>query len=79
MFRRRAAVEKNTKESNSGPAGARAAGAPGSTPTLLKLYTDEASGFKVDPVVVMVLSVGFIASVFLLHIVARILKKFASE
>ncbi|EPY50478.1 translocon beta subunit Sbh1 [Schizosaccharomyces cryophilus OY26] len=79
QIRRRAAAEKTAKDANTGPAGPRAAGAEGSTPTLLKLYSDEATGFKVDPVVVMVLSVGFIASVFALHIVARILKNFASE
>ena len=31
------------------------------------LYTDESPGLKVDPVVVMVLSIGFIISVVALH------------
>jgi preprotein translocase subunit Sec61beta len=34
---------------------------------LLELYTDESPGLKVDPVVVLVLSVGFIVSVVALH------------
>lgn len=31
------------------------------------LYTDESPGLKVDPFVVMVLSIGFIISVVMLH------------
>ena len=34
---------------------------------MLRLYTDESPGFKVDPVVVLVLSLGFIMSVVALH------------
>jgi hypothetical protein len=34
---------------------------------LTELYTDESPGLKVDPVVVLVLSVGFIISVVALH------------
>lgn len=34
---------------------------------MLRLYTDESPGLKVDPVVVLVLSVGFIISVVALH------------
>jgi len=34
---------------------------------MLKLYTDESPGLKVDPFVVMVLSIGFIISVVALH------------
>lgn len=34
---------------------------------MLKLYTDESPGLKVDPVVVLVLSLGFIFSVVGLH------------
>lgn len=34
---------------------------------MLKLYTDESPGLKVDPVVVLVLSVVFIISVVALH------------
>lgn len=33
----------------------------------IELYTDESPGLKVDPVVVLVLSVGFIVSVVALH------------
>lgn len=34
---------------------------------IIELYTDESPGLKVDPVVVLVLSVGFIISVVALH------------
>ena len=34
---------------------------------MLRLYTDESQGLKVDPVVVLVLSLGFILSVVALH------------
>lgn len=34
---------------------------------ILGLYTDESPGLKVDPFVVLVLSVGFIISVVALH------------
>ena len=36
-------------------------------PDHLGLYTDESPGLKVDPVVVLVLSLGFIFSVVALH------------
>ena len=34
---------------------------------VIGLYTDESPGLKVDPFVVMVLSIGFIISVVMLH------------
>ncbi|KAK7738161.1 Arf guanine nucleotide exchange factor sbh1 [Diaporthe eres] len=42
------------------------------------LYTDESPGLKVDPVVVLVLSLVFIFSVVALHIIAKITRKFSS-
>jgi len=79
LIRRRAAEQKNAAAANARPAGTRAAGVGGSSGTMLKLYTDDVGrGFKVDPVVVMVLSLGFIASVFVLHIFAKLTKKWAS-
>ncbi|KAI9199825.1 Sec61beta family-domain-containing protein [Polychytrium aggregatum] len=38
---------------------------------MLKMYTDDAPGIQVDPVVVLVGSLTFIASVFILHIVGK--------
>jgi hypothetical protein len=38
---------------------------------MLRLYTDESPGLKVDPVVVLVLSLGFIMSVVALHSESR--------
>ncbi|KAJ2898588.1 Arf guanine nucleotide exchange factor sbh1 [Coemansia aciculifera] len=46
--------------------------ATGSSATMMRLYTDDAPGLKVDPVVVLVLSLVFIASVFLLHIYGKL-------
>ncbi|KAG5439583.1 hypothetical protein PCANB_002159 [Pneumocystis canis] len=54
-----------------------AAGAGGSSSTTLRLYTDDAPGLTVDPVLVLVLSLGFIGSVFALHILAKIMHKFS--
>ncbi|KAF2768040.1 hypothetical protein EJ03DRAFT_352484 [Teratosphaeria nubilosa] len=47
-------------------------------PSVWGLYTDESPGLKVDPFVVMVLSIGFIISVVALHIIAKITKRFSS-
>lgn len=61
------------------PASARAAGAGGSSNTMMKLYTDSGDvGLKVDPFVVIVLSLSFIASIFFLHIAAKVVRVFTS-
>ncbi len=39
----------------------------GTNESLTELYTDESPGLKVDPVIVLVLSIGFIFSVVALH------------
>lgn len=67
MLRRRAAADRQDKVANARPTSTRAAGAGGSSSTMLRLYTDESPGLKVDPVVVMTLSVVFIISVVMLH------------
>ena len=67
MIRRRAAADRQDKAASARPASTRAAGAGGSSASMLRLYTDESPGLKVDPVVVMTLSVVFIISVVLLH------------
>ncbi|EON64405.1 hypothetical protein W97_03636 [Coniosporium apollinis CBS 100218] len=66
-IRRKAAADRADKVANARPSSTRAAGAGGSSSTMLRLYTDESPGLKVDPVVVLVLSVGFIISVVALH------------
>lgn len=48
-------------------------GAPGATQTIsqretLRFYTDDASGLKIGPTTVLILSVSFIGFVILLHI-----------
>jgi len=45
-----------------------------SNPGVMKIYTDDSPGLKVDPVVVLVFSLAFIASVFLLHIIGKYTK-----
>ena len=75
------------------PNSSRAAGAGGSSSTMLKLYTDDSPGLRVcvhlfvyayqhrspfssDPFIVLVLSLSFIASIFFLHISAKIIRAF---
>ncbi|KAF4314288.1 Protein transport protein Sec61 subunit beta [Botryosphaeria dothidea] len=77
-IRRKAAADRADKAANARPSSTRAAGAGGSSSTMLRLYTDESPGLKVDPVVVLVLSVGFIISVVALHVIAKITKKFSA-
>ncbi|KAF2714762.1 hypothetical protein K504DRAFT_496669 [Pleomassaria siparia CBS 279.74] len=78
VMRRKAAADRAEKTANQRPSSTRAAGAGGSSSTMLKLYTDESPGLKVDPVVVMVLSVVFIFSVVALHVIAKVMRKITS-
>ncbi|CAK7268915.1 hypothetical protein SEPCBS57363_003335 [Sporothrix epigloea] len=78
QIRRRAAADQKEKLANTRPTSTRAAGAGGSSGTMLRLYTDESPGLKVDPVVVLVLSLVFIFSVVALHIIAKITRRFSS-
>jgi len=71
QFRRRAGASQVSKPNSS-----RAAGAGGSSNTMLKLYTDDSPGLRVDPFIVLVLSLSFIASIFFLHISAKIIRAF---
>ena len=67
------------------PHSARAAGAGGSSSTMLRLNTDDSRGLSVyvthylrsDPVVVLVLSVAFVFSVVLLHILGKVARYFS--
>merc|ERR1712029_1098223 len=77
-IRRKAAADQKDKVANARPSSTRAAGAGGSSSTMLRLYTDESPGLKVDPVVVLVLSLVFIFSVVALHIIAKVTRKFSS-
>ncbi|KAI8901916.1 Sec61beta family-domain-containing protein [Globomyces pollinis-pini] len=63
--RKNAAQKAAPQESN------RPAQSPGQ---MLKMYTDDSPGIQVDPVVVLVGSLTFIASVFILHIVGKYLR-----
>ncbi|OJJ47816.1 hypothetical protein ASPZODRAFT_131397 [Penicilliopsis zonata CBS 506.65] len=76
-MRRRATADHKESLRNVRPSSTRAAGAGGSSGTMLKLYTDESPGLRVDPVVVLVLSLGFIFSVVGLHVIAKITRKFS--
>ncbi|KAI9829980.1 MAG: hypothetical protein M1826_005153 [Phylliscum demangeonii] len=78
VIRRKAAADRADKVANARPNSTRAAGAGGSSSTMLKLYTDESPGLKVDPVVVLVLSLCFILSVVALHIIAKFTRKYTS-
>ncbi|EJD45461.1 Pre protein translocase Sec Sec61-beta subunit [Auricularia subglabra TFB-10046 SS5] len=72
QIRRRA-----TNQAANKPNSTRAAGAGGSSNTMLKLYTDDSPGLRVDPFIVLVLSLSFIASIFFLHISAKIIRSFS--
>ncbi|KIM81250.1 hypothetical protein PILCRDRAFT_821711 [Piloderma croceum F 1598] len=74
QIRRRAAGASSQEVK---PNSSRAAGAGGSSNTMLKLYTDDSPGLRVDPFIVLVLSLSFIASIFFLHISAKIIRMFA--
>ncbi|KDR79231.1 hypothetical protein GALMADRAFT_243136 [Galerina marginata CBS 339.88] len=72
QIRRRAAGSSQVSRPNS----SRAAGAGGSSNTMLKLYTDDSPGLRVDPFIVLVLSLSFIGSIFFLHISAKVIRAF---
>ncbi|KAJ3517102.1 hypothetical protein NLJ89_g714 [Agrocybe chaxingu] len=72
QIRRRAAGASQVSRPNS----TRAAGAGGSSNTMLKLYTDDSPGLRVDPFIVLVLSLSFIGSIFFLHISAKVIRAF---
>lgn len=77
-MKRKSVADKKSKESKEMPLSTRAAGAGGSSATMLKLFTDEAQGLRVDPLVVLFLAVGFIFSVILLHVFAKVTGKLTS-
>ncbi|TEB30925.1 Pre protein translocase Sec Sec61-beta subunit [Coprinellus micaceus] len=70
QIRRRAAGSQQVSRPNS----TRAAGAGGSSNTMLKLYTDDSPGLRIDPFIVLVLSLSFIGSIFFLHISAKVVR-----
>ncbi|KAG8900563.1 Arf guanine nucleotide exchange factor sbh1 [Tulasnella sp. 403] len=72
QLRRRAAGSQVANKPNS----TRAAGAGGSSNTMLRLYTDDSPGLRVDPFVVMVLSISFVGSIFFLHLSSKVIKWF---
>ncbi|KAJ3186419.1 hypothetical protein HK101_009654 [Irineochytrium annulatum] len=65
-----AGLRRRTAAGKSGAGGGR----PASTSGMMKIYTDDSPGIKVDPVVVLVGSLTFIASVFILHIVGKYMR-----
>ncbi|CAK7902617.1 protein transport protein Sbh2p [[Candida] anglica] len=76
--KRKANADKKAQSANAMPLSTRAAGAGGSSATMMKLFTDEAQGLRVDPLVVLFLAVGFIFSVIILHVFAKITGKFSA-
>ncbi|KAI8840881.1 Sec61beta family-domain-containing protein [Chytridium lagenaria] len=67
-----AGIRRRTTASSkaSGSAGRPTPGQSG----MMRIYTDDSPGIRVDPVVVLVGSLTFIASVFILHIVGKYMK-----
>ncbi|KAF9400753.1 Protein transport protein Sec61 subunit beta [Mortierella sp. AD011] len=60
--RKRTTTTSRAQTSRAGP----------STSGMMRIYTDDSPGLRVDPVVVLVLSLAFIASVFALHIYGKL-------
>ncbi|CAH2080487.1 unnamed protein product [Thlaspi arvense] len=58
-----AAANLRRRRTGGGPAG-------GASNTMLQFYTDDAPGLKISPNVVLVMSIGFIAFVAILHVMA---------
>lgn len=71
-------ADRKEKAATATPLSTRAAGAGGSSSSMMKLFTDEAQGLRVDPLVVLFLAVGFIFSVIILHVFAKLTGKFTS-
>lgn len=73
MAKRKATQENKLKQQQQNqPNSSRAAGAGGSSSSMLKIFNEEAQGFKIDPLVVLVFAVSFIFSVVLLHVLAKL-------
>ena len=75
LQKRRQARSVKDKQANQTPTSTRQAGFGGSTNSILKIYTDEANGLRIDPLVVLFLAVGFIFSVVALHIITKVTGK----
>ncbi|KAH9444630.1 hypothetical protein MJO28_013337 [Puccinia striiformis f. sp. tritici] len=73
---RRRAANLPSKQADR-PASTRAAGHGGSSNTMMRLYTqDDHVGLRVEPVVVLGLSVVFVASVVCLHLANKLMRWF---
>ncbi|CCE79429.1 Piso0_001491 [Millerozyma farinosa CBS 7064] len=79
VAKRKNAADKKASGNNSAPLSTRSAGAGGSSATMLKLFTDETQGLNLDPLVVLFLAVGFIFSVIILHVFAKVTGRFTSS
>ncbi|CAJ0744974.1 22793_t:CDS:2 [Entrophospora sp. SA101] len=66
----------NVRRRNTPGANKTVSRAGGSSTTMMKLYTDDAPGLRVDPVVVVVLALAYIGSVFFLHIYGKFTRVF---
>ncbi|KAL3895435.1 MAG: hypothetical protein SGCHY_004700 [Lobulomycetales sp.] len=68
-------LRKRNAQSSNAAAAKRGESRPQNSATMLKMYQDDAqNSIKVDPVFVLVGSLTFIASVFILHLVGRFVK-----
>lgn len=72
LQKRRQAQSIKEKQAKQTPTSTRNAGFGGSSNSILKIFTDEANGLRVDPLVVLFLAVGFIFSVVVLHVISKV-------
>lgn len=71
LQKRRQAQSARDKQLKLTPTSARAAGFEGSSNNVLKIFAEEAEAFRVDPLVVLFLAVGFVISVICLHAISK--------
>ena len=72
LQKRRQAKSMKEKQAKQTPTSTRSAGFGGSSNSILKIFTEEANGLRVDPLVVLFLAVGFIFSVVILHVISKV-------
>ncbi|EPR58322.1 Sec61beta family protein [Toxoplasma gondii TgCatPRC2] len=63
----------------SSAAGQRSRGVPASSQGILRFYTDDTPGLKIGPQTVLILTLCFMASVVLLHIVGKVHQTYGGE
>ncbi|CCH60305.1 hypothetical protein TBLA_0C05090 [Henningerozyma blattae CBS 6284] len=77
LQKRKFAQQARDRATKQRPTSSRQAGFGGSSAAVLKIATDDSStsSLRVDPLVILFMSVGFIFSVIVLHVLAKMAAK----